>query len=41
MYVGYGESGRYYCQGANVNHGAERCISFGGLKVLLAVKSHT
>jgi hypothetical protein len=21
MYVGYGKSGRYYCQGANVNHG--------------------
>lgn len=33
MYVGYGRSGRYYCQGANVNHGTERCISFGGLRV--------
>jgi DNA invertase Pin-like site-specific DNA recombinase len=32
MYVGYGKSGRYYCQGANVNHGTERCISFGGLR---------
>jgi DNA invertase Pin-like site-specific DNA recombinase len=39
MYVGYGKSGRYYCQGANVNHGAERCISFGGLKVDQAVGS--
>ena len=37
MYVGYGKSGRYYCQGANVNHGAERCISFGGLKADQAV----
>jgi DNA invertase Pin-like site-specific DNA recombinase len=39
MYVGYGKSGRYYCQGANVNHGTERCISFGGLKVDQAVGS--
>ncbi len=37
MYVGYGKSGRYYCQGANVNHGTERCISFGGLKADQAV----
>jgi hypothetical protein len=39
MYVGYGKSGRYYCQGANVNHGTERCISFGGLKADQAVGS--
>jgi DNA invertase Pin-like site-specific DNA recombinase len=39
MYVGYGKSGRYYCQGANVNHGTERCISFGGLKADQAVAS--
>src|SRR5712675_3252925 len=32
MYVTYGKSGRYYCQGAAVNHGTERCISFGGLR---------
>src|SRR5438552_14576248 len=33
MYVGYGgKAGRYYCQGALVNHGTERCISFGGLR---------
>src|SRR6202165_2908150 len=32
LYVGYGgKAGRYYCQGALVNHGTERCISFGGL----------
>lgn len=39
MYVGYGKSGRYYCQGANVNHGIERCISFGGLKADQAIGS--
>ena len=33
MYVGYGgKTGRYYCQGALVNHGTARCISFGGLR---------
>ena len=33
MYVGYGgKAGRYYCHGALVNHGTERCISFGGLR---------
>ncbi len=37
MYVGYGKSGRYYCQGAVVNHGTERCISFGGLRADHAV----
>jgi DNA invertase Pin-like site-specific DNA recombinase len=37
LYVGYGKSGRYYCQGANVNHGAERCISFGGLRADQAI----
>jgi hypothetical protein len=31
LYVGYGgKAGRYYCQGALVNHGTARCISFGG-----------
>jgi hypothetical protein len=34
---GYGKSGRYYCQGANVNHGTERCISFGSTKADEAV----
>ena len=38
MYVGYGgKAGRYYCQGALVNHGTERCISFGGLRADHAV----
>ena len=37
LYVGYGKSGRYYCQGANVNHGTARCISFGGLRADEAV----
>src|SRR5271166_4248901 len=34
LYVGYGgKAGRYHCEGALVNHGTERCISFGGLRV--------
>jgi len=34
MYVTYGgKAGRYVCEGALVNHGTERCISFGGLRV--------
>jgi DNA invertase Pin-like site-specific DNA recombinase len=34
MYVAYGgKAGRYVCEGALVNHGTERCISFGGLRV--------
>ena len=38
MYVGYGgKAGRYYCQGALVNHGTKRCISFGGLRADHAV----
>lgn len=33
LYVGYSrEAGRYHCQGAQVNHGTERCISFGSLR---------
>jgi DNA invertase Pin-like site-specific DNA recombinase len=28
-----GNVGRYSCQGAHLNHGAERCISFGALRV--------
>ena len=32
-----GKSGRYYCQGANVNHGTERCISFGSFRADEAV----
>ena len=38
LYVGYGgKAGRYYCQGALVNHGTARCISFGGLRADAAV----
>ena len=38
LYVGYGgKGGRYYCQGALVNHGTARCISFGGLRADNAV----
>ena len=38
LYVGYGgKAGRYYCQGALVNHGTKRCISFGGLRADHAV----
>lgn len=38
MYVGYGgKAGRYHCQGALVNHGTERCISFGSLRADHAV----
>jgi DNA invertase Pin-like site-specific DNA recombinase len=40
MYVGYGgKAGRYHCEGALVNHGAKRCISFGGLRADQAVAS--
>ena len=38
MYVAYGgKAGRYHCEGALVNHGTERCISFGGLRADQAV----
>ena len=38
IYVGYsGKAGRYYCQGALVNHGTARCISFGGFRADVAV----
>jgi len=33
MHVSYGgKTGRYHCDGALVNHGTGRCISFGGLR---------
>lgn len=32
-----GNTGRYHCRGSAVNHGAERCISFGGMRVDRAV----
>jgi hypothetical protein len=38
MYVAYGgKAGRYHCEGALVNHGTQRCISFGGLRADHAV----
>jgi DNA invertase Pin-like site-specific DNA recombinase len=41
LHVGYsGKDGRvprYFCRGAHINHGTERCISFGGLRVDEAV----
>jgi len=37
LHVGYsgttGNVPRYFCHGAHLNHGTERCISFGGLRV--------
>jgi DNA invertase Pin-like site-specific DNA recombinase len=30
---------RYYCRGAHLNHGTERCIAFGGLRVDAAVSA--
>lgn len=32
-----GEAGRYHCKGGFLNHGGERCISFGSLRVDAAV----
>ncbi len=41
LHVGYSGTQssvvRYQCQGGHVNHGTERCISFGGLRVDRAV----
>src|SRR5262245_61886754 len=38
LYVAYGGgAGRYHCQGGHVNHGTERCISFGSLRADRAV----
>lgn len=34
-----GDVGRYNCQGAHLNHGGNRCISFGSLRVDQAVGS--
>ena len=28
-----GNTGRYHCQGAFLNHGGDRCISFGGMRI--------
>jgi excisionase family DNA binding protein len=41
LHVAYGgtsgEAGRYHCKGAYLNHGGDRCISFGSLRVDQAV----
>jgi len=41
LHVAYGgpsgEAGRYHCRGAYLNHGGDRCISFGSLRVDQAV----
>ena len=41
LHVGYsgttGNVPRYFCHGAHINHGTDRCISFGGLRVDEAV----
>src|SRR6266478_2128765 len=33
----HGEAGRYHCKGSFVNHGGDRCISFGSLRVDQAI----
>ncbi len=32
-----GSSGRYHCRGGQINHGGDRCISFGGMRIDRAV----
>jgi excisionase family DNA binding protein len=32
-----GSAGRYHCRGGQLNHGGDRCISFGGLRIDRAV----
>lgn len=32
-----GSAGRYHCRGGHLNHGGDRCISFGGMRVDRAV----
>lgn len=40
VYVGNnGHVVRYFCRGAHINHGTDRCISFGGLKADRIVSS--
>ena len=34
-----GDCARYHCQGAHINHGTQRCISFGALRVDQAVSA--
>ena len=41
LHVAYGgkngSAGRYHCRGGHLNHGGDRCISFGGMRVDRAV----
>lgn len=32
-----GDTGRYHCRGSQINHGGDRCISFGGMRIDRAV----
>jgi DNA invertase Pin-like site-specific DNA recombinase len=32
-----GNTGRYHCRGSQLNHGGDRCISFGGMRVDRAI----
>ncbi|MGL4964947.1 MAG: recombinase family protein [Inquilinus sp.] len=32
-----GDVGRYHCRGGHLNHGGDRCVSFGGLRIDQAV----
>ena len=34
-----GSSGRYHCRGSQFNHGGDRCISFGGMRIDHAVSA--
>src|SRR5262245_13878561 len=35
-----GNTGRYHCRGGHFNHGGERCISFGGMRIDRDVAVH-
>jgi len=32
-----GNTGRYHCRGGHLNHGSDRCISFGGMRIDRAI----
>lgn len=33
----HGNTGRYHCRGGHLNHGGDRCISFGGMRIDRAI----
>jgi DNA invertase Pin-like site-specific DNA recombinase len=35
-----GNTGRYHCRGGHFNHGGERCISFGGMRIDRDLAAH-